>query len=197
MSGTTPERNAPRHNVNLQLLLVIANDCSSQALGPTLLSLGDLAVFGETHLAYDGGGVPAIATAGCGHVLDDRTNGCQDGHRGRAVDPVADCLRCRLASVTDAALMLLRSRRCLELVGAPWWCLGIFSWTKRAIYMASESAAVATSISRARLGVIVCACIFVGLRSTDGHAPCPTPRAVERRAMAGVLRQGRALERER
>lgn len=130
VSGTTPERNAPRHNVNLQLLLVIANDCSSQALGPTLLSLGDLAVFGETHLAYDGGGVPAIATAGCGHVLDDRPNGCQDRHRGRAVDPVADCLRCRLASVTDAALMLLRSRRCLELVGAPWWCLGIFRGRK-------------------------------------------------------------------
>ena len=106
-----------------------------------------------------------------------------DTDRGRAVDPVADCLRCRLASVTDAALMLLRSRRCLELVGAPWWCLGIFSWTKRAIYMASESAAVATSISRARLGVIVCACIFVGLRSTDGHAPCvqlPGPWSGER-----------------
>ena len=125
VSGTTPERNASRHNMNLQLLLVIAIDCSSQALGCPFLSLGDLPAFGETHLAYDGGSLPPIATAGCGHVLDDRINGCQDGHRERAVDPVADCLRCRIASVTDAALMLLRSTRCLELVGAPWWCLGI------------------------------------------------------------------------
>jgi hypothetical protein len=116
--------------MNLLLLLVIVNDCSSQALGCPLLFLGDLPVFGETHLAYDGGGLPPMATARCSHVLDDRLNGCQDGHRGRAEDPVADRLRCRMASVTDAALILLRSRRCLELVGAPWWCLSIIHGQK-------------------------------------------------------------------
>jgi len=92
---------------------------SSRALGCPLLSLGDLSEFGETHLAYDGGRLPPIATAESGHDLDDRFNGCQEGLGGRAADPVADYLRCRMASVTDAALMLLRSRRCLELVGAP------------------------------------------------------------------------------
>lgn len=83
VSGTTPERSAPRHDMNLQLLLVIANDCSSQALGCPLASLGDYPLFGETHLAYDGGSLPPTATAGCGHVLDDRANGCQNGHRQR------------------------------------------------------------------------------------------------------------------
>jgi hypothetical protein len=47
--------------MNLLLLLVIANDCSSQALSSPLLFLGDLPVFGETHLAYDGGSLPPLA----------------------------------------------------------------------------------------------------------------------------------------
>jgi hypothetical protein len=54
----TRTQRSTRHNMNLLLLLVIVNDCSSQALGCPLLFLGDLPVFGETHLAYDGGGRP-------------------------------------------------------------------------------------------------------------------------------------------
>ena len=47
--------------MNLLLLLITANDFSSQALGSPLLFLGDLPVFGETHLAYDGGSLPPMA----------------------------------------------------------------------------------------------------------------------------------------
>lgn len=134
-----------------------------------MLSLGDHSLFGETHLAYDGGNLPPTATAGCGHVLDDWANGCQNGHRhrGRAVDPVADCLRCRLASVTDAALMLLRSRRCASSLSARLGSAWALFVDEMGLIHASETGAVVMIISRSRLGVIVCACMLANDRRTS------------------------------
>ena len=80
---------------------------------------------------------------------------------------MADCLRCRLASVTDAALMLLRSRRCASSLSARLSSAWALFMDEKGHIHASETGAAAMTISRARLGVIVCACMLAGDRRTS------------------------------